>query len=400
MVTGYEETGKEYWWVEHAGNCKCRDMNASYLSCAVVNYHNHERCVPEGVNRILISERTGDFEWGPSADGPWTTGRVGDVLTTCKYLRLPQGSTSIKWVREGACLNTGKVEKSDPSQVRLLHVGKTGLTPVDRRGETPRQEEFVFAAVDLVLAEGVDASEATIIEGPGCTGIDHCGISSPIAEAAPIAVTPGGYQTTFSGRLVAGPEGSEVTFRVDASSPIPVATTALVGPDQGQLNLVYPGRCITYFANGTFDTRACAAVLYVPTVSKWGLLLVALGLLAAGMITLRQWRSVAAAAKRGRREGSPAHRPTMSASALMCYVSTRRATEARLYGPEVGGIGARGSGEKELAGGFRGRGRRRQPPPALPRSGPNGSGIAAPCWPGRASWRSGRGTRTPGRCAG
>jgi hypothetical protein len=267
--------------------CYCGYVHDTYPGCDKVNFHYLYRCMPNS-SVVLITYTMGMVEVGTRAPGDeemtWEPLEPGATLPASSYIKASGPGSSVGWKRAEGYPSGGELPPGEQGGARKIHIGSYVDTVATRREPPGQRASLTFQAIDLFLEEGVvDVSEATIIEEPGCTGFGHSGLTSPLAIAAPIAETPPGQVTTFSGRLIEGAGGMEVTFRVDSSSPIPIGSTALFGPNQGNLILVPPGGCVTYFDDGTFDTSSCADQA-VPTVSEWGLVVLTLVLLVGGKV--------------------------------------------------------------------------------------------------------------------
>lgn len=267
---------------------------------------------PSSAITIEITESVG-AQQGDSDQGPWSPLTAGTQLSTCKYIRLPGNFSRVQWQRVGACGNKG-IAETGLSKVKVLHVGTDIMA-----SQTAMAGSLTFGAIDLVAAAGVDGSDATIIEEQNCVGTDHCGFNSAIAQAAPMVSTPPGEYTRFSGSL----EDGQVRFVNHLSSPISIATSPLLGANAGQIFMIAPGQCITYYPDGSHVIRNDC----IPTVSEWGMVLVLLVMLSAGTIVFGFRQAEVAGV------GAALRRPTFVASVFTWVLAiTMTGTVAALAG--------------------------------------------------------------------
>ena len=243
---------------------------------------------------ITVELVEGQVEWGDTSSGPWTQVVVGDVLTTCHYVRVTGQNSRVYWWRRDVgnpgCTNRGWTGSGGPpNYCRILHIG----TEVEN-WPFPGRTGLDFGAIELVTTNGCGVCEVTYAEGPLCDGCDHCGFISEIAGAALNQMTPEGRVTTFSGVMRRDPARGDVldvSFRVDPTSPIPLATIATVGDRAGEIVEIHPGQEITYFPDGSYEIFGDP----IPTVSEWGLIVITLLGLTAGTIVIGRRRRAAAA---------------------------------------------------------------------------------------------------------
>ncbi|OGU03643.1 MAG: hypothetical protein A2W29_10550 [Gemmatimonadetes bacterium RBG_16_66_8] len=176
---------------------------------------------------------------------------VGTILFTCDRIFV-QPNSSMKWKRRGTdCDNTGGTLNSDASHGMAYHVGAESVGPGAPSRLHSLASPLAGGFIDLETSEEAFMSQVTIEEGAACSGVNHCGLSSAIAQAAAIDATSPGAVTAFTGCLSYNELGlPSVSFWSNPANHIQIMTTPLVGPSMGQLIPLAPGENIIYDSNG------------------------------------------------------------------------------------------------------------------------------------------------------
>ncbi len=147
MVTGYEERGKSYWWVDRCTDGSCRPVFVAsrYRGSSKENYHNWWRCLPKGSGHLGITRAKGEVRAGATEKtGAWHVIKAGDALAQGTYIRLGAHS-EVRWKWDGGTNEAGSA-KTDTGE-KMFHVGSAGVTPVDEeqapkggQADEPRDE--------------------------------------------------------------------------------------------------------------------------------------------------------------------------------------------------------------------------------------------------------------------
>ncbi|MBD3161600.1 MAG: hypothetical protein GF346_05175 [Candidatus Eisenbacteria bacterium] len=170
----------------------------------------------------------------------WEEATDGMVLSTCNNIRLPGNYAWLDWKRVGGCGNEGRIE-TGLSRVKDYHVG-TDITG------NKQQNQLNGGFMDLLVSPEGTSSDATIVESPGCQGVDHCGINAGFAAVAALDQTPDDQFTTFSGCLAQiDPELQVALFYNHPTSPIPVFVETYA--NNGLFEL-WPGSWAEVFPDG------------------------------------------------------------------------------------------------------------------------------------------------------
>ena len=178
---------------------------------------------------------------------------VGTILFACDRIFV-QPNSSMKWKRRGSdCPNTGGTLNSDATHGESFHVGEDAVGPGAPSRAVPLAGPLAGGFADLETSQEAWQSQVTIEEGAACSGVNHCGLNSAIAQAAAVDATPQGMTTVFTGCLAYTEQGvPAVSFWSDPHNTIALVTTPLVGGHVGQYVLIQPGQNIVYDPQGNF----------------------------------------------------------------------------------------------------------------------------------------------------
>ena len=123
MVTGYEQRGERFWWVDRCPDDACQRVfvAAGYQGSNLENYHYFWRCLPKGRGdvRILRIDNDARMAYSNRRDTRWRQIDVGDVLAPGTFLRLGPCS-EVHWQRDRKGGTVGILATQDEGWTYLI----------------------------------------------------------------------------------------------------------------------------------------------------------------------------------------------------------------------------------------------------------------------------------------
>ncbi len=102
MVTGYEDVGEEFWYIDPdpADGCQRVFVGAAYRGARRENYHIHWRCRTPKPGDLKVTATSGEIEFAARSDekARWKDAAEGDMLAPGSFLRIGPNS-ELTWRR-------------------------------------------------------------------------------------------------------------------------------------------------------------------------------------------------------------------------------------------------------------------------------------------------------------
>ena len=128
MVTGYEEQGERFWWVDRGPSAAFQQVyvGGSYQGSNRENYHYFWRCRAKRLGDLEIVQAGSNVQIASSSgrSARWTDLVAGDVLGPGTYLRIGPDS-EVHWRRDEPGGVTGTIQAE--SNERVFRVERTDL---------------------------------------------------------------------------------------------------------------------------------------------------------------------------------------------------------------------------------------------------------------------------------
>jgi hypothetical protein len=131
VVTGYEQEGERYWWVDRCPDEACQPVYvaALYQGSDRENFHYFWRCRPTGLGDVRILRVHNDARMASSnrRDTRWRPVAAGDVVAPGTFLQIGPHS-EVHWRRDAPGGANGIIKTQ--GEGRTVRVEPTDLIPV------------------------------------------------------------------------------------------------------------------------------------------------------------------------------------------------------------------------------------------------------------------------------